>query len=119
MAEKPFLLDKCLTSREFLALIARADIVFSMRLHGLICALAVGIPLLALSYDPKVESFMEQAGLEDYCMSYDNFKCNAAEQLFSDLERLPPNPEKWLEARRCEMREMAMETAQKAVELLT
>jgi len=119
MTEKPYLLDKCLTAREFMALAARADMVFSMRLHGLICAYAVETPIIGLSYDPKVEAFMEQAGLEEYCLSYDSFNCEAAEQLFEELESFLPNKQKWLEARRREMRDMAMETAKKAAELLT
>ena len=119
MAEKPYLLDKCLTAREFLALTARADMVFSMRLHGLICALAVGTPMLGISYDPKVGAFMEQAGLEEYCLPCEDFTCEAAEQLFEELESFSPNPQEWLEERRREMRGMAAQTAQKAAELLT
>ena len=118
MTEKPYLLDKCLTACEFLALTARADMVFSMRLHGLVCALAVGTPMLGLSYDPKVDAFMEQAGLEGYCMPLDAFDCGEAEQLFAELESFAPNPQVWLEARRREMRELVMVSAQKAAELL-
>ena len=59
MTVQPYIIDKCLTAREFLALTAHADMVFSMRLHGLICAMAVGTPMVGLSYDPKVESFAD------------------------------------------------------------
>ena len=118
MAEKPYLLGRCLTACEFLALNVRADMVFSMRLHGLICALAVGTPMLGLSYDPKVDAFMEQAGLEEYCLPFDEFNCEEAEQLFAELNSFAPNPQGWLEARRKEMRESVMDTAQKAIELL-
>ena len=119
MTEKPYLLDKCMSAREFLALTARADMVFSMRLHGLICAYAVETPIIALSYDPKVDAFMEQAGLEEYCLSYDSFNCEAAEVLFAELESFLQNKQKWLEERRREMRDMAVETAKKAAQLLT
>ena len=68
----PIVVEKCLSAREFLALMLIADRVFSMRLHGLICAFAVGTPMVGLSYDPKVDAFMEQAGCGDYCLSYDD-----------------------------------------------
>jgi polysaccharide pyruvyl transferase WcaK-like protein len=36
-----------------------------MRLHSLILATTCGIPCVALSYDPKVASFMHQTGQDD------------------------------------------------------
>ena len=116
MAEVPLRLDKCLTARQFLALSAHACMVFSMRLHGLICAFAVGTPILGLSYDPKVEAFMEQAGLGKYCMSFDSFSKDTAQRLAAELD-IPP-PQSTQEPRRQEMRNLAWRAAQKAAELL-
>ena len=110
MSTSPYIIGRCLTAREFLALTALADRVFSMRLHGLICAMAVNTPMLGLSYDPKVDAFMEQAGLGKYCLSFDNLDIELAKSL---MEGPSPNPE------RCaEMRQLAWETAEMAVELL-
>lgn len=44
--------------REMLALINALDLVVGMRLHALIFAAAVGVPMLGLSYDPKIDSFL-------------------------------------------------------------
>lgn len=38
------------------------DMVVGMRLHSLILAASAGIPLLGLSYDPKVKRFCQRAG---------------------------------------------------------
>lgn len=47
---------------ELMAIFSQADAAIAMRLHGLIMAAAQGKPLLALSYDPKCESFMHMIG---------------------------------------------------------
>lgn len=50
------------TPREIVGLIGCVDLVVAMRLHALIFAASRGIPMLGLSYDPKVERFCERAG---------------------------------------------------------
>jgi polysaccharide pyruvyl transferase WcaK-like protein len=52
-----------LTARELLALIAGFDLVVAMRLHALIFAALSGRPMVAISYDPKVEGLMAELGL--------------------------------------------------------
>lgn len=50
------------TPRETLGLLGCMDMVLGMRLHALIFAAGRGVPLLGLSYDPKVERFCARAG---------------------------------------------------------
>ena len=80
MNRRHHILEECLTAQQFITLVSSADCVLSMRLHGLICAMAMEVPMLALSYDPKVEAFMKQAGLEKFCFQYDEFNREAAER---------------------------------------
>ena len=56
-------LEKGLTP--LLANIATCDLMIGMRLHALILAAAAGIPSVALSYDPKVDAFMQVSGQDD------------------------------------------------------
>jgi polysaccharide pyruvyl transferase CsaB len=42
--------------------LARIDLLVGMRLHSLIFAAALGVPMLGISYDPKVNAFLEQLG---------------------------------------------------------
>jgi len=54
---------QALTAREILALIGRCDLVVAMRLHALIFAAICRVPMVAVSYDPKVDGLMESLGL--------------------------------------------------------
>lgn len=49
-----------------LAVIAQTDLVVSMRLHGLIFAAGQAVPLVGVSYDPKVDAFLKYIGCGDY-----------------------------------------------------
>jgi polysaccharide pyruvyl transferase CsaB len=49
----------------YLRLAASARCVIGMRLHSLILASLRAVPIVALSYSPKVSAFMEQLGLGD------------------------------------------------------
>jgi len=52
--------------------IAGSEMVVGMRLHSLIFAVASGVPVAALSYDPKVDAFMKQIGQEDAVVPVQN-----------------------------------------------
>src|SRR5439155_13448131 len=51
-----------LLPREVLGLVGSMDALVAMRLHALIFAAAGGVPMVALSYDPKVTQLMEGLG---------------------------------------------------------
>jgi polysaccharide pyruvyl transferase WcaK-like protein len=52
-----------MSARQLLALTAGCDLVIGMRLHALIFGALAGVPLVGISYDPKVDGLMEQLGL--------------------------------------------------------
>lgn len=53
-------------SSALFTLIARATLVISHRLHGLVCAAAYGVPAFGIAYDPKISAFCEEIGYP-YC----------------------------------------------------
>jgi polysaccharide pyruvyl transferase WcaK-like protein len=52
-----------LRAREMLALVGGCQMVIGMRLHALIFAALCRLPLVAISYDPKVDGLLAQLGV--------------------------------------------------------
>ncbi len=74
-----------------LGLTSRLQGVVAMRLHTLIFAGRVGVPMFALSYDPKVESLMRGLGMEAFCADWKTF---SAEEIAGRVAELLTNREK-------------------------
>lgn len=49
--------------QEMMALIGLLDVLVSVRLHALICAIAMGVAPVGVSYDPKVEGLFRRIGV--------------------------------------------------------
>lgn len=67
MHTKAPVIDGARNSALTIGLLARMHVVVSMRLHGLIFAASQGVPLVGVSYDPKVTAFLESIG-EERCL---------------------------------------------------
>lgn len=52
-----------------IGVLSRMKAVVSMRLHGLIFAASQGVPLVGVSYDPKVTAFLDSVG-EELCIEF-------------------------------------------------
>ena len=52
-------LDSGYTTEEYVSLIGSFDLLIGMRLHALVFAATTGVPFLAVSYDPKVDRFVQ------------------------------------------------------------
>ncbi|MCR4431778.1 MAG: polysaccharide pyruvyl transferase CsaB [Tepidanaerobacteraceae bacterium] len=59
MKNRAHILEKPMSPRELLWLSGKMDLIFGMRLHALIFGAMMGVPLLGLIYDPKVEHFLD------------------------------------------------------------
>jgi polysaccharide pyruvyl transferase WcaK-like protein len=81
MEETLFYLGKPLTPREILSLTGQLDMVLGMRLHSLILAAVMGIPMIALAYDPKVERFISQLGMI-LCLHMDDLELEKISETF-------------------------------------
>lgn len=62
MKSQAVILEEHYSTMEILSLIKNLDFVVGMRLHSLIMGAAAGVPIVGLSYDPKVDRFLKQLG---------------------------------------------------------
>lgn len=65
-----YIKNKYLTE-EMLSIIGNMDILVGVRLHSLIHAAIMDVPMMAISYDPKINSFMHMLGMKALCSIYD------------------------------------------------
>ncbi len=63
MENNSFILNGRVEVPEMFEIIRNSKLVFGMRLHSLIYSSVVNTPMVAFSYDPKVDSFAKQMGV--------------------------------------------------------
>ena len=56
---------------EMLSIIGNMDFLVGVRLHALIHAAIMQVPMIGISYDPKINSFLNSIGLRAMCSIYD------------------------------------------------
>ena len=62
------------TVDDLIVQLLKVDYVVASRLHGIILSHLLCIPVLAISYDRKVETHMTDMGLSEYCMDFNSLK---------------------------------------------
>lgn len=70
--------------------IARTDLVVASRLHGVILSHLAGVPALAISFDPNVDSHMASVNQREYCLDINTFTLNAFVERFEKLKASRP-----------------------------
>ncbi|MFC1906251.1 polysaccharide pyruvyl transferase family protein [Chloroflexota bacterium] len=63
------LITEDLTYKEMLSRMRGIDLLIGMRLHALVFAAMLGIPMIAICYEPKVAALMKQIGQEEYLIN--------------------------------------------------
>lgn len=107
------LVETVLPPRELAGLLGRCQPVLAMRFHAALFALAAGVPVVNLAYDPKTRSLLARAGLGAQVLEPGEW---TAEAVAAALERAAghkPDPD--FAAR---MRPLARRGAEIAVEIL-
>jgi len=105
------------TTAEFLSLVANMDLMLGIRLHALIFAGVMGVPMLGISYDPKIDRFLDSIGEKPV----GNLKNVTAEELMAEVRR-KWNDKQAFRRKNAELmsslREMAARNAELAVGLM-
>jgi polysaccharide pyruvyl transferase CsaB len=66
------LLGERYTPQEMMALLGEMDLVIGMRLHSLILAATVNVPVIGIAYDPKIMSFMSSISQDEYAVNIED-----------------------------------------------
>jgi len=59
MKQEVAIIDKKLNMHEILAEIGKLDLMLGVRLHALIFATLMNVPVIGISYDPKIDNFLQ------------------------------------------------------------
>ncbi len=106
MEGKLEIIDKISTPREMLSAMSKLDLLIGMRLHSLIFATMCNVPMLGLSYDPKVKAFMKGIGQPcvrvDQGLDFEKLR-GTLEKIMEDREKIKAS----LRARKNELCERA------------
>jgi len=117
MREKPFLLGSETKYKELLAVAANLDLAVGMRLHFLIFSAIFGVPVVGISYDPKVNRFLQSlglpAGLNTEDLEYNKLSLRV-KHVIKDREKIGAS----ISERVALLREQALKNARLAAELL-
>ena len=111
------MIDCDLSIADMLAIIGKCSIVCGMRLHMLIFASVMNVPMAGIAYDPKIRGFMEYMNQKTY-VELDGFeKEKFTEMALSAIENAD-EMKKRLAEQSVPLRRKARENAALAIELL-
>ena len=79
------------TLDELFAQLRTVDFVVASRLHGVLLSHLLCIPVLAVSYDRKVDTYMKDMGLSEYCLDIHSLETVS---LFTSFESLTTNADR-------------------------
>lgn len=117
MKTEGHIIEDALDIDKVFSLISCSELAVGMRLHTLIYATTLGVPVIALSYDPKVTAFMQSIN-QPLCLDVENCTekelCGMLSELMENLPERRKQLSVSLDALRCK----AEQNADLAVELL-
>ncbi len=100
------------------AILAGCDIVLGMRLHSIIFAAVAGVPVVGLSYDPKVVNAMRQLGCEANVVTLDSLSTDRLSMLLQTTYDSRREIKRQLAARATRLKALAEKSAELASQLL-
>ena len=84
LGDRATLITSEFSPSEMLDIIRKLDVLVAMRLHALIFGARMGIPLVALDYDPKVTGLMHRLGMQKSCILIKSAKVETVCTLVKD-----------------------------------
>ena len=115
MKKPSSVLEEEFSTQEILSLVGCMDILIGVRLHALIFAGVMGVPMLGISYDPKIERFLDSVGEKPL----GNLSDVTADKIFAETsKKLSEHKNFRNDTLLKELGELARKNAKLAVELI-
>ena len=115
MKEPCLVFEEEFSTQEILSLVGCMDLLIGVRLHALIFAGVMNVPLLGISYDPKIERFLDSIGEKPL----GNMSNITAQEIFdATLKKLSEDREFRDDTLLKELNALARQNAKLAVELV-
>lgn len=117
MKEQSVVCEGGYRTEEYLSLTKNLDLLIGMRLHALVFGAVTGVPVVGLSYDPKIDRFLEQMGQQSL-LSVENLNTQVLAELIEWTAE--QREERWAEEQKRvgAMFQKAWQTARLVEELL-
>jgi len=113
-----YVLEETFEPEEMIALFGEFDLVIAMRLHALIFAAIAGVPMVGLGYDPKINAFLSQIGMQQ-ALSIENLKTEDLTNQALEQWMARDEIKTLLKVKADEMRKQANEFAEELLGFLT
>lgn len=115
MKKNSVVLENEFSTAEILSLVGCMDVLISIRLHALIFAGVMNVPMLGISYDPKIERFLDSVGEKPL----GTLESVTAEKIFDGvISKLSTEKIFQNESQLKNLRELAWKNARLALELI-
>ncbi|MBQ9441830.1 MAG: polysaccharide pyruvyl transferase CsaB [Selenomonadaceae bacterium] len=115
MKKNCVVLEDEFSTSEILSLVGCMDVLISIRLHALIFAGVMNVPMLGISYDPKIERFLDS--VEEKPLG--NLENVTAEKIFDGVvKKIGAKKNLHNESQLKNLRESALQNARLAIKLL-
>ena len=117
MKHESYAINRELSVPEMFSVLSGAELVVGMRLHSLIYATTLGLPAMALVYDPKISAFMDSINQPDW-VNVETMTTDEAASAFSRIMAELDQRKEQLQQTNKVLKETAEKNALYAIELL-
>jgi polysaccharide pyruvyl transferase CsaB len=102
---------------EFIKIVRQYSLVIGMRLHPLILATAVGVPVIGLEYMPKVKAYMKSINQGEYSLALDSITSDKLISLIENTLDKRSIRSKLILSEVCRLQKIAQDNIAELVEL--
>ena len=67
MTNRAYIISDRFLPSEVMGMMGAMDLNIGVRLHSLLFSAKMGVPLLGISYDPKIDGFLDMLGMSPVC----------------------------------------------------